>query len=167
MCHCSYTGVERTPNKSQHSLLWRRKFCCSCQDSNSQPSENESGSTLPFKLSLPVSLSYIMSNENCKHRNSVFSCSPVLVFSDLHQQLSESTTHSQVRLCTCNSFFLHTYMKKMQYHAGSFAIQAAAYQLQRSGLTTLQRLPLLIIIPVKESECNKLYCSTALVAGAA
>ena len=52
MCHCGNTGVEQTPNKSQHTkLTLERKFCHrSCQDSNSQPFDQESDA-LANKLS--------------------------------------------------------------------------------------------------------------------
>ena len=51
-CHCGNTGVEQTPNNSQHTKLTLEKkfFCRSCQDSNSQPFNHKSG-TLTNKLS--------------------------------------------------------------------------------------------------------------------
>ena len=52
MCHCDNTGMERTPNESQHtSWLWRRKFSrFFCRDLNSQPFDHKSGA-LTNKLS--------------------------------------------------------------------------------------------------------------------
>ena len=57
MCRCSNTGVERTPNKSTQSWLWRRKSSRRfCRDLNSQSVDHESGA-LTNKLSrLPHSL---------------------------------------------------------------------------------------------------------------
>ena len=51
-CHCGKTGVERTPNKCQHTKLTLEKkiFRRSFRDSNSQPFDDESG-TLTAKLS--------------------------------------------------------------------------------------------------------------------
>ena len=51
-CHSGNTGVERTPNKSQHTTLTLEKKISrrSCRDSNSQPFDRESGA-LTNKLS--------------------------------------------------------------------------------------------------------------------
>ena len=51
-CHCSNTGLERTPNKSQHtkSTLEKKISRRSSRDSNSQPFDHESGA-LTNKLS--------------------------------------------------------------------------------------------------------------------
>ena len=44
-CHCGNTGVERTPNKSQHTKLTLKTKILrrSCWESNSQPFDHESG----------------------------------------------------------------------------------------------------------------------------
>ena len=49
MCHCSNTGLERTPNKSQYTKLTQNKkiIPCSCQDLNLQPFDHESGILSP------------------------------------------------------------------------------------------------------------------------
>ena len=57
-CHYGNSGVERSPNKSQHTnlTLENKKFPRrSCWDSNSQPFDYESGA-LTSKLSRPVDL---------------------------------------------------------------------------------------------------------------
>ena len=72
-CHCSNTGVEWAPNKSQHKKLALEKkiSCSSCQDSNSQPFTHESGAV---RTSCPGSRASSKWDSNDVVKSSTFSC---------------------------------------------------------------------------------------------
>ena len=63
MCHCGNTGVEQTPNMSQHTkLTLEKKNLLPLQwDSNSQPFNHESGA-FTNKLSKPPKLPLLDNN---------------------------------------------------------------------------------------------------------